>query len=64
MQTVSRGGVFRNPAGQTKLVSVSKTLNRKEITMHDLIIASSLVAMLVVPCFAAMKADVATEELE
>jgi hypothetical protein len=30
--------------------------------MHDLLIASSLVAMLVVPCFAAMKTDVASEE--
>jgi len=37
-------------------------LNRNEITMHDLLIASSLVAMLVVPCFAAMKTDVASEE--
>ena len=32
--------------------------------MHDLLIASSLVAMFIVPCFAAMKADVTTEELD
>ena len=32
--------------------------------MHDLLIASSLVAMLVVPCFAAMKTDIPTEEKE
>jgi len=38
--------------------------NGNEITMHDLIIASSLVAMLVVPCFAAMKTDVSTDEKE
>ena len=30
--------------------------------MHDLIIASSLLAMLVVPCFAAMKTDVSLDE--
>lgn len=30
--------------------------------MHDLLIASSLVAMLVFPCFAAMKTDVTTDE--
>jgi hypothetical protein len=39
-------------------------LNRNEITMHDLIIASSLVAMLVVPCFATLKAEVSTDEQE
>jgi len=39
-------------------------LNRNEITMHDLIIASSLVAMLVVPCFTAMKTTVSTDEQE
>jgi hypothetical protein len=53
---------FRTGLDQTKLISVSKTLNRNEIAMHDLLIASSLVAMLVVPCFAAMKTDVTTEE--
>jgi hypothetical protein len=32
--------------------------------MHDLILASSLVAMLIVPCFTAMKIDSATEEVD
>lgn len=32
--------------------------------MHELIIASSLVAMLVVPCFAAIKTDVLQDEQE
>ena len=32
--------------------------------MHDLIIASSLVAMLIVPCFAMMTSDVTTEEID
>ena len=32
--------------------------------MHDLILASSLVAMLIVPCFTALKADGKSEEVE
>jgi hypothetical protein len=32
--------------------------------MHDLIIATSLMAMLIVPCFAAMKTDVSHEDAE
>jgi len=49
-----------SPRDQTYLCQ--QLLNRNEVAMHDLLIASSLVAMLVVPCFTAMKADVATEE--
>jgi hypothetical protein len=30
--------------------------------MHDLLIASSLVAMLIVPCFAIMKTDIPVTE--
>jgi hypothetical protein len=32
--------------------------------MHDLVIASSLVAMLIVPCLAAMKTDVTMDDAE
>ena len=32
--------------------------------MHDLILASSLVAMLVVPCFTAMRIDVSVDDSE
>jgi len=39
-------------------------LNGNEIAMHELLIASSLVAMLIVPCFAAMKTDITLEEQE
>jgi len=34
------------------------------LAMHDLLIASSLVAMLVVPCFAAMNTRVTTDHRE
>jgi hypothetical protein len=39
-------------------------LTGNEIAMHELMIASSLVAMLVVPCFAIMKTDVPAEDLD
>ena len=32
--------------------------------MHELIITSSLVAMLIVPCLASMRTDVSTEEAD
>jgi len=32
--------------------------------MHELIIASSLIAMLIVPCFAGMRTDITTDELD
>jgi len=32
--------------------------------MHDLLLASSLVAMLIVPCFAMMRTDVSVKDSE
>jgi len=53
----------RRPAGRDLILS-AEVLHRNEFAMHDLIIASSLVAMLIVPCFAAMKQDVTSDESE
>jgi len=58
-----RVGYFRTALARPNLFCQQK-LNRNETAMHDLLIASSLVAMLVVPCFAAMKTDVTPEEQE
>jgi hypothetical protein len=44
------------------ITSVSKSLTGIELAMHDFLIASSFIAMLVVPCFTAMKTDVAAED--
>jgi hypothetical protein len=54
----------RTALASRNLYLSANLLNRNEIAMHDLLIASSLVAMLVVPCFAAMKTNVATDEQE
>jgi hypothetical protein len=45
----------------SRLVPVSQDADGNEIAMHDLIVASSLVVMLIAPCFAAMKQDTAED---
>jgi hypothetical protein len=39
-------------------------LTRNENAMHELLIASSLVVMLVVPCFTAMRTNVSIDDLD
>jgi hypothetical protein len=60
---VRQGYSSIRPAGRYWF-QAAETLPRNEIAMHDLIIASSLVAMLLVPCFAAMKQGLSTEDAE